>query len=156
VTQVSDVVHKLLPYFVFLMNQFIFTVSAQYLQIDIANTTIEYGSDDLDILCHVINGSLLTAVFTIQLQRSGSPVVSVTPTGISWQDTSLQNRDLVTANGSVSDVMNASLHMNIPASSVVYPDDEDDYQCSMSGLDLSSASVNDQTEAVFVNITGFY
>jgi hypothetical protein len=52
--------------------------------------------------------------------------------------------------------MNASLHMNIPASSVVYPDDEDDYQCTMSGLDLSSASVNDQTEAVFVNITGFY
>lgn len=110
----------------------------------------------MDVLCHIINGSMLSSVFTIQLQRSGSPVVSVTPSGVSWQDTSLQNRDLVTANGTVSDVMAAHLHMNIPTSSVVYPDDEGDYQCTMSGLDLMFANVNDATEVVFVNITGSF
>ncbi|XP_061195289.1 uncharacterized protein LOC133203533 [Saccostrea echinata] len=128
-------------------------VSAQFIEIEIANTTIEYGLEDVDVLCRVTNGSSLNSVFTIQLKRSGTSVVSATPGGVSWQDTSLENRNGVIANGSVNDVMNARLHLNIPMSSVVYPDDEGDYQCTMSGLDLMSASVNAETRTVFVNIT---
>ncbi|XP_062585680.1 uncharacterized protein LOC134247325 isoform X2 [Saccostrea cucullata] len=131
------------------------TVSAQIFEIEITNATIEYGLEDIDVLCKVTNGSSLNSVFSIQLRRSGNPVVSATATGVSWQDTSLQNRNGVIANGSVNDVMSARLHLNIPMSSVVYPDDEGDYQCTMSGLDLTSASVTVESGTIFVNITGY-
>lgn len=131
--------------------------SAQVFHIEIANTTVEYGSTDISVSCVVTNGSSLSTVFAISLKKSGSSVVSITSTpneGISWQDTSLQNRNGVTANGSLSDVSKAYLHLYIPSSSVVYPDDEGTYQCTMSGLDLVNTPLTEDSESVFLNITG--
>lgn len=132
--------------------------SAQVFQIEIANTTVEYGSTDISISCVVTNGSTLGTVFAISLKKSDTSVVSITTSpneGISWQDTSLQNRNGVTANGSLSDVSKAHLHLYIPSSSVVYPDDEGSYQCTMSGLDLMNTPVTETSESVFLNITGY-
>lgn len=119
---------------------------------------MEYESPDISISCVVTNGSSLSTVFAISLKKSGSSVVSITSTpneGISWQDTSLQNRNGVTANGSLSDVSKTHLHLYIPSSSVVYPDDEGNYQCTMSGLDRMNTPLTEDSESVFLNITGY-
>lgn len=119
---------------------------------------MEYGTTDISISCVVTNGSTLSTVFAISLKKSDASVVSITTSpneGISWQDTSLQNRNGVTANGSLSDVSKAHLHLYIPSSSVVYPDDEGTYQCTMSGLDLMNTPVTENSESVFLNITGY-
>ncbi|XP_052678449.1 uncharacterized protein LOC128159408 [Crassostrea angulata] len=132
--------------------------SAQVFQIEIANTTVEYGSTDISISCVVTNGSTLGTVFAISLKKSDASAVSITTSsneGISWQDTSLKNRNGVTANGSLSDVSKAHLHLYIPSSSVVYPEDEGTYQCTMSGLDLMNTPVTEDSESVFLNITGY-
>uniref|UniRef100_A0A8W8LY60 Ig-like domain-containing protein n=1 Tax=Magallana gigas TaxID=29159 RepID=A0A8W8LY60_MAGGI len=104
----------------------------------------------------VTNGPTLSTVFAISLKKSDSSVVSITTSsneGISWQDTSLQNRNGVTANGSLSDVSKAYNHLYIPSSSVLYPDDGGTYQCTMSGLDLINTPVTENSESVFLNIT---
>lgn len=129
--------------------------SAQIFQIEIANTTVEYGSTDIDVLCLVTNGSTLNQVFAISLRLSGASVLSISSNDeISWQDMSVKNREGVMANGSLADVNSAHLHLFIPSTSVVYPDDEGTYQCTMSGLDLTMSPVTEGTESVFLNITG--
>nr|XP_022302566.1 uncharacterized protein LOC111110379 isoform X1 [Crassostrea virginica] len=130
--------------------------SAQIFQIEIANTTVEYGSTDIDVLCLVTNGSTLNQVFAISLRLSGASVLSISSNDeISWQDMSVKNREGVMANGSLADVNSAHLHLFIPSTSVVYPDDEGTYQCTMSGLDLTMSPVTEETESVFLNITGY-
>lgn len=131
--------------------------SAQNIQIQALPPTVNYGENDMVIVCSITNPSQLNAVFFIQLQRNSSTlfdaVVSVA-TGqtspIQWQDTQLQGRASATA--SIDPPSTAQLRLTIVKDRVMCPSDFKMYMCSMSGFSsIASEAVTQETSPIIIS-----
>lgn len=114
---------------------------------------VEIGKSAIDIRC-IVDGTNLSKVYSIQLIRSNTRVVTVSKTGVVWSDAALENTSGVTVNASVSNVMSSYLHLKILKTEVRYPEDFGSYQCFLAAKDSHSGLVNDHS--LIVNITGQY
>ena len=103
---------------------------------------------DVDIRCHV-NDSENESIRAIQLIRFNTNIVSVTETGIFWQDQELQRRAV--AEGSVMNATSSYLNMAIVRQNVT-KNDSGMYFC------ISSAKnrIPQESQIIFLNITGNY
>ena len=86
---------------------------------------IQLGKTDVDIRC-LVNDSEDERIIAIQLIRSNTNIVSVTETGVRWQDEELQQRAV--ADGSVMNATSSYLHMTIVRQNVT-KNDGDTYSC---------------------------
>ena len=103
---------------------------------------------DVDIRC-LVNDSENERIRVIQLIRSNTDIVSVTETGVFWQDEELQQRAV--ADGSVMNATSSYLHMAIVRQNVT-KNDSGTYFCK------SSANYRNPQESqkTFLNVTGNY
>ena len=116
--------------------------------IQVQNSSIQLGKTDVDIRC-LVNDSENERIRAIQLIRSNTNIVSVTETGVFWQDEELQQRAV--ADGSVMNATSSYLHMAIVRQNVT-KNDSGTYFCK------SSAKYRNPQESqkTFLNITGNY
>ncbi|XP_052722409.1 uncharacterized protein LOC128193163 isoform X3 [Crassostrea angulata] len=131
--------------------------SAQNIQIQALPPTVNYGENDLVIVCSITNPSQLAAVYFIELQRNSSTlfdgVVSVV-TGqtspIQWKDFALRNRASATA--SIDPPSTAQLRLTIDKNSVQCPSDFKMYMCRMSGFSsIASEAVTQETSPIIIS-----
>lgn len=138
------------------------SASAQNIQIQALPPTVNYGENDLVIVCSITNPSQLNAVFFIQLQRNSSTtfetVVSVanglTPP-LQWKDTQLQGR--ASATGNVDSPNTAQLRLTIVKDRVMCPSDFKMYMCRMLCISSSgSETVTQETSPIIISYIGMY
>nr|XP_022299245.1 uncharacterized protein LOC111108046 isoform X2 [Crassostrea virginica] len=87
--------------------------------IQVQNSTIQLGKTDVDIRC-LVNEREDERIRVIQLIRSNANIVSVTVTGVLFQDKELQKRAV--AEGSVMNTTSSFLHMTIDRQNVTKND----------------------------------
>ena len=116
--------------------------------IQFQTSSIQLGKTDVDIRC-IVNDSENVRLKGIQLIRSNTNIVSVTETGVRFQDTELEQRAV--AKGSVMNATSSYLHMAIVKQNVM-KNDSGTYSCK------SFATYRDPEESqkTFLNITGNY
>lgn len=136
-----------------------YSASAQDIQIQALPLTVNYGENDLVIVCSIINPSQLSIVFFIQLLRNSSgtfdSVVSVATgqtASIQWKDSALQSR--ATAIGNLDSPSSAQLRLTIDKANVMCPADFKMYLCKMSGLTTASDVVSKETSPITISYTG--
>lgn len=132
--------------------------SAQDIQIQALPQTVNYGENDLVIVCTISNPSQLSTVFFIQLLKNSSgtfdTVVSVAtgqPVSIQWKDSALQRR--ATAIGNLDSPSSAQLRLTIDKANVLCPADFKMYLCKMSGLTTASDVVSIETSPITISYT---
>ena len=117
--------------------------------IQVQNSTIQLGKTDVDIRC-LVNYSEDERIRVIQLMRpNNTNIVSVTDTGVRWQDKELQGRAI--ADGSVMNATSSYLHMTIVRQNVT-KNDGDTYSCKSS----NKYGIPQYSQNTFLNITGNY
>ena len=116
--------------------------------IQVQNSFIHLGKTDVDIRC-LVNDSENERIRGIQLIRSDANIVSVTDTGVIFQDEELKQRAF--AEGSVMNATSSFLHMTIVRQNVT-KNDGGIYFCK------SFAVLRNQQESqkFFLNIIGNY
>ena len=127
---------------------FPFVAAYALTSIQVQNSLIQIGKTDVDIRC-IVNDSENESIRGIQLIRSNTNIVSVTETGVRWQDKELQQRAV--ADGSVMNATSSFLHMAIDRQNVT-KNDGGIYFCK------SFAVLRNQQESqkLFLNIIGNY
>lgn len=111
------------------------------------------GKSNIDIRC-IVDGSNLSSVLSIQLNRSNKAIVIVTRNRVVWEDEALENKTGITVNASISNAMSSYLHLEILKTAVRYPEDFGSYQCSL--LAINSLEGLKKVHSLTVNITGQY
>lgn len=114
---------------------------------------VAIGKSNIDIGC-TVDGSNLSTVLSIQLNRSNKAIVIVTRNRVVWEDEALENKTGVTVNASISNAMPSYLHLEILKTVVRYPEDMGSYQCSL--LALGPHYGLEQYHSLIVSITGQY
>lgn len=114
---------------------------------------VTIGKSNIDIGC-IVDGSSLSTVLSIQLNRSNKAIVIVTRNRVVWEDEALENKTGVTVNASISNAMSSYLHLEILKTVVRYPEDMGSYQCSLLAIDSRYGLVKDHS--LVENITGQY
>lgn len=92
------------------------------ISIDVEPLMVAFGKSDIDIRC-IVDGSSLSTVLSIQLNRSNKAIVIVTRNRVVWEDEALENKTGVTVNASISNAMSSYLHLEILKTVVRYPED---------------------------------
>lgn len=121
------------------------------ISIEVEPSDVVIGKSDIDIRC-TVDGSNLSTVLSIQLNRSSKAIVIVTRNRVFWEDEALENKTGVTVNASISNSMSSYLHFEILKTVVRYPEDFGSYQCFLTARDLIEGLVKDHS--LIVNITG--
>ena len=103
---------------------------------------------DVAIRC-LVNDSENESIRAIQLIRSNTNIVSVTETGVFWQDQELQQRTV--AEGSVMNATASYLNIAIDRQNVT-KNDSDTYFCKSSAKNR----IPQESQRIFLNITGNY
>lgn len=109
------------------------------------------GKTDMDIRC-IVDGTDLSSISRIQLNRSNKTVVEITKRGVVWRDAALENKTWVTVNASTSDVTSSYLHLKISKTVIRYPEDMGWYQCFLLALDSDGGLEKGYSQTV--NLTG--
>uniref|UniRef100_A0A8W8LZY7 Ig-like domain-containing protein n=1 Tax=Magallana gigas TaxID=29159 RepID=A0A8W8LZY7_MAGGI len=124
-----------------------------FISIKVESPVLKINKSDIDIRC-IVDGTNLSKVISIQLNRSSIRVVAVRQNSVVW-DAALENKTGVTVNASVSNDT-SSLYLNLEISKTVvrYPEDFGSYQCSLLAVDSLGGVVSDHS--LIVNITGQY
>lgn len=121
------------------------------ISIQVPNTFIELGTTDINIKC-LINDRKFASILAIQLLRSDANIVSIREKlGVRWQDGMLQRRAVAT--GSVIDVTSSYLNMKIDRQNVTQ-NDGGEYFCSSLVQYRDNSTDSEDTERIFLNITG--
>ena len=113
---------------------------------------VELGKTDIDIRC-LVNDSNIERVIIIQLLKFNKNIASVRETGVFWQDQELQGRAV--AYGSVINATSSYLHMTIDKRNVT-SSDGGTYSCLSSAKYRNRSILPENTEGIFLNITGNY
>lgn len=123
-----------------------------YISIQVPNTLIDYGKTDIYFRC-IVNGTFLESINVIQLKRSNTNIVLISQDGVFWQDNQLQNRSKVDA--SIENVNSSYLHLKIMACDVNQTIDEEAYQCTLNALGNIKPIIQEDSDTVNLNITGY-
>ena len=127
---------------------FPFVAAYALTSIQVQNSLIQLGKTDVDIRC-LVNDSENERIIGIQLIRSNTNIVSVTETGVRWQDQELQQRAV--ADGSVMNATSSYLHMTIVRQNVT-KNDSGTYSCKSS----NKYGITQDSQKAYLNITGNY
>lgn len=122
-----------------------------FISIQVQNTLIDYGKTDIDISCR-INGTSIESIAIIQLKRSDTNIVSISNSGVFWQDKKLETRSKVDAN--ITLILSSYLHLNIMACDVNQTKDEGSYQCALVASGNENPLIKRDSNIVNLNITG--
>ena len=114
--------------------------------IQVQNSSIQLGKTDVDIRC-LVNDSEDERIRVIQLIRSNTNIVSVTETGIRFQDKELEQRAF--SEGSVMNATSSYLHMTIVRQNVTM-NDSGTYFCKSPAVFRNPQ----ESQKNFLNITG--
>lgn len=112
---------------------------------------IDYGKTDIDISCRV-NGTSIESIAIIQLKRSDTNIVSITDSGVFWQDKKLESRSKV--NATIKIILSSYLQLKIMACDVNQTIDEGSYQCALVASGNENPLIQMVSNIVNLNITG--
>lgn len=122
-----------------------------FISIQVQNTLIDYGKTDIDISCRV-NGTSIESIAIIQLKRSDTNIVSITDSGVFWQDKKLESRSKV--NATIKIILSSYLQLKIMACDVNQTIDEGSYQCALVASGNENPLIQMVSNIVNLNITG--
>lgn len=113
------------------------------------------GKTDIDIRC-MVDGTNLTRIYVIQLERSNKTVVTISSDGVIWKEAALKNKTGATVNASISIVSSSYLHLKISKTMVRYPEDMGSYQCLLFAFDLKNRFQKIYSKIMNLTGTSFY
>lgn len=119
------------------------------ISIQVTDSVIKYGKTDIDIFCNV-NGTSLKNTDGIQLKKSNTSIVSISESGIFWQDKILENRSEI--NASIKIVQSSYLNLTIFACNVERGD-EGIYFCDLKATTEDFTPYQSRSEQISLNIT---
>lgn len=120
------------------------------ISIQVTDNVIKYGKANIDILCNV-NGTSLKSTDGIQLKKSNTNIVSISDSGIFWQDKILETRSKI--NASIEKVQLSYLHLTILACDVER-EDEAIYFCDLLATREDFTPYQPRSAEISLNITG--